>query len=320
MGKMKNLLRKNYPFVIIILVSFFAFAAGYTQNIFVEKADAFSETAGEHEYNAMRIEQRLRTISNNDATQMFKVGEKSYELVFLAIEYTTVESTLTEIEKEIYRLDFAKILMERSFAVYSTTTYSIHKEFTETSNQEYIITEESSHGFDYIIERDDWQTYTPLFLVTRNTLFTQLGLYPTLQTITDDLDFYIQFDKPDGGGSFWQFDFSNAGYLLQIPFQNEVVLQLENTDKANTYQSIADQITIGVSVTTIATVLSTAMASRLESKKSDHEISVLRADIIKDPSVIKTEKDKLAIIGLTSALVIAALGLLLPIFLLIFNL
>ena len=27
MGKMKNLLRKNYPFVIIILVSFFAFAA-----------------------------------------------------------------------------------------------------------------------------------------------------------------------------------------------------------------------------------------------------------------------------------------------------
>ncbi len=163
-------------------------------------------------------------------------------------------------------------------------------------------------------------TYTPLFLVTRNTLFTQLGLYPTLQTIVDDLDFYIQFDKPDGGGSFWQFDFSNAGYLLQIPFQNEVVLQLENADKANTYQSIADQITIGVSVTTIATVLSTAMASRLESKKSDHDISVLRADIIKDPSIIKPSKDKLAIIGLTSALVIAALGLLLPIFLLIFNL
>ena len=62
------------------------------------------------------------------------------------------------------------------------------------------------------------------------------------------------------------------------------------------------------------------MASRLESKKSDHDISVLRADIIKDHSIIKPEKDKLAIIGLTSALVIAALGLLLPIFLLIFNL
>ena len=310
---LKRLARENWPVVIILAVSVFAFGAGYLQNSFVNRSEAAKAEANEHEYNALRIEQRMRNIMNHDADQMLKITDKEADLIYLVLEYQAIQNNLTEAEKEVFRIKFSQIAFERSLAVTSTTLYLINYEFSSSSSlEEYHIASKETHGFDYIITRESWDANTPLYLQSKTQFFTRLGLYPSFQSVVEDLDTYLLYDVTTGEGYFWMFDYDNSGQLLQQPFFDEVKLQLDKTDEANRYQKVADQITIGVAVTTIASVLSAAMRSRLDDKESAHNLSRIRADINKDPNLIVPAKDKLASLGLWLALVIAAFGLLYP--------
>lgn len=69
---------------------------------------------------------------------------------------------------------------------------------------------------------------------------------------------------------------------------------------------------MGVTITTVATILAAAMGSRLQDRKNDRNFSVMLADMKADPSLIEGEFDLLALLGLILAFILSMFGLSLP--------
>lgn len=99
----------------------------------------------------------------------------------------------------------------------------------------------------------------------------------------------------------------------QIITNTELAHQL--TAKANRVDQIANTMAIGVSITTVASILVVAMANRLDKKEIEHQFSKIRADILNDETVIIPPKEKLAIFVLINAGIISLVGLAWPLYL-----
>ncbi|UCG01137.1 MAG: hypothetical protein JSW11_16155 [Candidatus Heimdallarchaeota archaeon] len=131
-----------------------------------------------------------------------------------------------------------------------------------------------------------------------------------MEDILDDID-----NLDIGLGTnfvFYQLDWDNIYSLYRGPLWLEVEKQREMEDFADEYESIANRITIGVTITTVATILAAAMGSRMAEKKSDHHFSVMLADMKEDSSLLEGEFDILAFLGLILAFILSLFGLALP--------
>ncbi|MFW9905482.1 MAG: hypothetical protein ACFFFH_14165 [Candidatus Thorarchaeota archaeon] len=76
-------------------------------------------------------------------------------------------------------------------------------------------------------------------------------------------------------------------------------------DLSDEYESIANQITVGITITTVATILTAAMGSRVADKKSDHHFSVVLSDMKSHSSLVEGEFEILAFLGLVLALILS---------------
>lgn len=306
---------KRIAVFIIVLVTVFAFIAGYVQNDIRLKADEARIQASEHEQNVERISDRLAILSNLDGFQNLRALEYFSEGALIALEYSVVKGSLTPEEDFIYQLNFMNAMITGNSFVQTTFAGVMHFDFIEDPNMEvYEISTVEKAGFNYNISREQWEIYTPLYTVPKEQYYLNLGL----EDILDDLDDIDDgWESADLDAKIYQLDWDNIYSLYRGPLWDEVNSQLEKEDLADQYESIANRITIGVTITTIATILAAAMGSRLAERKSDHHFSVLLADLKSDPSLIEGEFDLLALLGLFLALILSFFGLMLPLSILI---
>ena len=314
-----DLVKRHLSIVIIFLVASLAFTAGYIQNDYVSKAETARDEANDYQFNVVRIEERLRSINNRDGERSIEAISKNGELLYYALKYFTINSTLSEAEREVYRLGFAEIVYERDILIISTMAYIIHEEFTnDPFLEEYLLATIENDGFEYKITREQWEIYTPAYLILKENYYEQLGL-SIAPGLVEDLDYYVFYEEVGGNDYFNNLDWDNIGSLMRGPYHAEIEKQLEKEVEAERYETLASKITIGVSITTIATILATAMGNRISYKESNQILLELRADINNDPSLVRRKRDFSSFLGLFLALIIATLGLILPIVMMMFN-
>ena len=168
--------------------------------------------------------------------------------------------------------------------IQATNAGVIHSDFAEDTGMDYYeLATVKKAGFDYKISREEWETYTPLFTVSKEGYYLNLGL----ESILDDLDELDDgWESVDPDCVFYQLDWDNIYSLYRGPLWEEVNNQQEKENLADQYESIANRITMGVTITTVATILAAAMGSRLQDRKNDRNFSVMLADMKADPSLI----------------------------------
>ena len=307
---MLRFLCKQIAFFIIILVTIFAFIAGSIQNDIRLKADDARSRALRHQDNVEKISDRIAILSNLDGSQSLRAIDYFTEGAILALEYSVISDTLTADEDLIYQLKFMAAMVQGNNLIKTTFAGLMHFEFLEESNMDYYeITTEEKAGVDYNISRDEWETFTPLYSIPKEQYYLNLGLESILDDL-DDLDDGWESADPDA--EIFQLDWDNIYSLYRGPLWVEVKNQLDMEKLADYYESVANRITIGVTITTVATILAAAMGSRMAEKKSDHHFSVVLSDMKGDTSLIEGELDYLAFLGLILALILSLFGLYLP--------
>ena len=307
---MLRFLFKRIAFFIIILVTIFAFIAGSIQNDIRLKADDARSRALRHQDNVEKISDRIAILSNLDGSQSLRAIDYFTEGAILALEYSVISDTLTADEDLIYQLKFMAAMVQGNNLIKTTFAGLMHFEFLEESNMDYYeITTEEKAGVDYNISRDEWETFTPLYSIPKEQYYLNLGLESILDDL-DDLDDGWESADPDA--EIFQLDWDNIYSLYRGPLWVEVKNQLDMEKLADYYESVANRITIGVTITTVATILAAAMGSRMAEKKSDHHFSVVLSDMKGDTSLIEGEFDYLAFLGLILALILSLFGLYLP--------
>ncbi|MHA1167875.1 MAG: hypothetical protein ACTSRU_08650 [Candidatus Hodarchaeales archaeon] len=231
---------------------------------------------------------------------------------FIAIEFYAVKSGLTADEVVKYQLDFAAAMKTANNFIRTTVAGIIH-EFFENNPllDSYNISTRERDRYDYSITRDLWETYTPMYTVPMNSYLLSLGLGGIMSDITELTDDFLGVDF-----EFYSLDWDNIYVLYREPLWDELELVDSSLSLAAGYEALAGKITMGVAVTTVSTVLATSMASRIENKKTEKSLSLIRFDILQEPDLIESGTDRLAYLGLILALIIAVLGLLMPIVLL----
>lgn len=309
---MLGFLLKRIALIIIIFVTIFAFISGSIQNNIRLKADEARSKALDHQQNVERISDRIAILNNLDGSQSLRALDYFTEGAFIALDYSVLASGLTPTEDLIYQLHFAEAMFTGNSLIQATFAGVMHFDFVEDNNLEYYeIATKEKNGFDYNISRDQWDTFTPLYTLTREQYYLNLGL----EDILDDIE-----DLDDGMGDdfvFYQLDWDNIYSLYRGPLWLEVEKQRMMEDLADEHESVANRITMGVTITTVATILAAAMGSRLAERKSDHHFSVVLADMKEDPSLLEGEFDVLAFLGLILAFILSLFGLSLPLSLLL---
>ena len=305
---------KDNSFVIIMIVIFCAASAGTLQNIFTRKADNFNQIAGEYEFDSMQIEQTMQEYTLGDGEKAQDALDSNYDIFALAIEYDTLNSTLTPEERDVYRWRFAIEMGRRSGYIWSMISYLIHYDFTNYPTREtFILKEEAKNGYDYIIKREDWEAYTPIYLKSNTSYFTEIGLFPIYSDLIEDLSYFLVPDAQiEGVDYFYEVSIDNAGHLLKIPLYEIVELKINAESDAQYYENLITQITFGATIITTASVLAAAMASRIFENHTEYYLALIEAKVSNEPYRAIEKKDRWSKIGLIIALLIAMLGLIVP--------
>ncbi|MFX1512201.1 MAG: hypothetical protein ACFFCQ_06415 [Promethearchaeota archaeon] len=311
-----RVIMKRMPVVLIIVVSIFAAISAFIQSEFTSRAEDARKDADKFQWIAERIEDRARNILDGDGRMYLDALDSYQEGAFLALKYSMFRSNLTEDEKTSYQFEFYQAMASGASDVRSLSVGIIHKAFTEDPTLDvYQIATQEKDGYNYSISRADWEIYTPIYNVSKDVFLSGLGLGGMLTQITDLLDF---LDDVEGEEFlFWEADFDNIYSLIRGPLWVVVDEQRESEDDADRFETLVEQITIGVGITTLATVLASAMASRIDDKKSDREFSIIQSELKHDPFLITSGRDIFAYIGLILAVLISAIGLIAPIIYLI---
>ena len=309
------------PPIFVILISAAAFVPGILQSDvteIVERTNVELENA-RTTYDFM-VEQ-ANFVFEYDSDIYNQMWDKLQANKELEVEWMTLGSNATLLQNHTFanlmmmNFGVANVLADQTFS------FSIDTDLHNNPTQESYEIGVSSTGQAFEIQRVDWISH-PIFLRTTlgdfitetyaewysggegGAFFQNSTMDFLLDHYSDDLDstFHFLF----ANDTIFTLDRRcNLYFLTQIPLftQIEYINSLINVVK-DAETLVADYSTI-ISVTTVATLLATAMAGRMEERKINHKVSLMRADLKNDENLIVGEVDKFSLLILTLALLIA---------------
>ncbi|MFW9915124.1 MAG: hypothetical protein ACFFGZ_05890 [Candidatus Thorarchaeota archaeon] len=301
---------KYFPFIVIVFVSACAFLAGYVQSNIAEAGEGYREDAQTHERNVDRMLDRLEFISSIDKNQYFEALQLEEDAIFLALKYWWYHDNYTEFERELLLIDMFQKFHGSIGLINSSVVGIIENDFKKGLSTTYEFATKEKYGYNYIITREDWLEYDPIKEYTRaqylalernSALSEAISDYPEIEA----LGMY-------GADIFLDLDSDNWYDLYRQPIWHEMDKMQDAQELADRYDNYVNRITIGVAITTVATILVAAMASRISDKEMDHDLSVIRADVLKNKALVISERDMLAYLVLVVAVIISVVGLIIP--------
>lgn len=303
-------LGKRLPALVIILVTAMAFAAGNIQNSYAIQADNMRQQADIHQLNVQRIDDSKRFFSSLDITYLNNYFSYLTKASADGFSYLYFYDNLTNTQREQYKLDLLESINSAFGQLELISTYSINETFGLYPNlQVYQLASVQKQGFDYNITRAEYDQYPNFRNETKNDFF--LKDVPLLDYINsfpaDRVNGLINFYDSARSYSYFNFDSDNYKTLMNLPLYSEQHQEQVYSNLESQLSFKANLVTIGVSVTTIATLLATAMASRLADNWSERRLEAVSKD--------KNVTDKFDIIaagGLIIAFIVAIVGLLGP--------
>ncbi len=303
--------------VIILFISGSAFLAGFLQEFYAGSAADMRRDAENLQTILIRMENRALFLYEKDIDFTYKSFDHMRQAHLLDVEYDLLYSTLTPNERMNYLVKIVEALRSELECWTAMNVVIWYRYFNEHPQWDYNIATKEDDGYDLIINWEMWSSYVstyglPVEVMTPAEYYGNFFSYDDIQSLPfeyrpiDYLTMKEIFFKP----IHW-VDYICRYFLFeQVRSTQEEIDQM--LEVFVNLEAQASSIGLGVAMTTIAVVLSAAMANRLNQKKIESEFEKIRE---KEERLIKKKHDLISIPVLIIATILSLLGVILPIFL-----
>ncbi len=285
------------PYIIILLISTAGFAAGIMENSITEEADTWFSIVVELQEEADLLTSEAEYVLDNDFDGI-RVAEEVRRDIFinLAEWFDLLWVNISDLDtlkiiNTTHRLSVRNLLWEMAQILNDTTAYRIYRHFEIEHNLfPFIIVSKEPDGVDYNISKEMWDfnevesfIFVPMLEFLNESLIVD-GFPPNTDILQNLLEttpkvlFFPNMRK--------LHELYNAP-LFGI---NGRIFEAENM--VNELSNRANQVSLGVSVTTVGAVLSTSMSNRVE---KEGIITRITSIINKDEEGKKAKADKLSL-------------------------
>ncbi len=284
--------------VIILIISGFAFAAGFLQGNILSGVQEVKLEISEKKTTLDRINTRIREIIEDDRTYLRKASDELLNAEKLALELEITNSSLTPLERDLLMNLIGNALGYFVYYVNITHLLRMYKYwYLWDDPSDYYIATEEIDGFDLYFSKAEFDSFnaSEVFLdFPVEDYVISYGVAPTLYYKWWWLN-YIEFME-------------EPVFELQQEISEQEIMRSELESKASFYG-------YGVALITVTTILAAAMGTQMNDKEREKELADIKAKIFDDKSMIISKRDKIALPILIIAFVLAALGMLLPLLL-----
>ena len=301
------------PSLIILSIAGCAFLGSFVQSDYSAQVNQLQEELTEKQTELERLVTEQKDILTKD-TMYYLTG---IELMASALEAALTLKEKAELgestagENESLLTSIAYYFDLRLWLYEGSNIGTIEKYFTDNpSAHEYVLADQLTKGFDFVITQDDWQS-------------RGIGNTRSMEFILNKYKFPAEI-IPTILAHFGHLNIETTQISIQIDKFNDYLQEfvIERQSSLNALQgqieqleALISQISSGVALITVATILSTAMVNRISSADASTEMSTIRADILKDNSIIEKKGKKLSILILIGAALLSIGGLVIPILL-----
>ncbi len=301
----------NYiPSIIILFIAGCAFLASFIQSDYSTEVNLLLEEYTDKQTELDRLVVEIQGMMNEDIAYQLTGDEWMVSALDLAQDWE-VKRSRGEMNANISDNLITRInsYFDMRLWLYRGSNIGTIEAFfnVNTDAQEYVVANQSAKGFDFAIPRAEWE---PSGIGNAKTMNATLQQYPFPATI---IPFILA--HPTNPQLQVTMQIKRFNTLLQsFVIERQISLNELNT-RIEELKASVNQISNGVALITVATILSAAMAERISSTETSTGLSVIRADVLKDDSYINRRSNKLSIIILASAALLASGGLIVPILL-----
>ena len=290
--------------IAILLVAGSAFVAGFYQNSIRAEASNLREQAVPLQENLSRMETRASIILSEDS--MFRLESERYfiEARLVDDELRFLNDTLTPTERYTYLLKIDFLLGEYNQALGKLKIIVFYGHFHIDELPSYGISSEHIDGYDYFVNKSAWDWYVevigmPVVFLTPYEVF---GEFTSFEHLNSFWNITIAHPRPGG-------EFSRCTEYILLSSIREVETQIEQlltlVDQRNV---LADQVALGITLTAVGSILSAAMANRINGRDDKQEMAEIKAAINKEEETQKQKIDFISVPVLIISGILAVYG------------
>ncbi|UCH04308.1 MAG: hypothetical protein JSW05_12165 [Candidatus Thorarchaeota archaeon] len=299
----------------ILLISGIAYVAGTLQEGFSSTAVQKQDEAREMQTDLERMESRTYYLMERDITRVREYGNLFGEIWPIDMEFEFLNSSLSIEERQVYvRRIVDKISQLQSYQNMLLILH-LYRHFNRTTNT-YWIASEDNEGYDFSITWELWQAFisdhgSPVTIQTTLQFHGAFFSYPAIQALPYG---WRPMDHETGEETF-TIESAGIEFLCEYFLLSQIQVlqyQIDQTlQEANAQGAIAEKISLAVSLTTVAMLLATAMASRVSEREVVSEIVTPRKEMGQDVGPVR---DYGTVPILIVAIALALLGLYLALY------
>jgi hypothetical protein len=299
----------NWTTVTIITIAAFAFATGFLLNFYSDRTEILKNEITELEKELTSMESQRNVFINFDLDMANLAQLQLARAQVEVLEYRMLNSTYTVLERST-KLAVIRTNLEHVFRnLNATYTAQIQARFEYDNYSWLALANRATHGYEYILMREDWENIQPGSFTSAENFLIGLGINSTVVA-----DLFNTYNDTSFSSTHLILDihWDNLYSLHNIVISKKIdQINLEQINLSNT-QSISILLSVSVSIATIGTVLSTTMSTRAFEKKVDESFKIIRKEILRTERIEpfpKTKRSMLSILGLMIAFFFAFFGL-----------
>ncbi len=296
--------------VIIIVISALAFVSGYLKESAISNAEELKVEIANSEIILDRLNSKITEILDSDQQSIVLGNDHLRDAILLSSELEIVNNTLTPLERNVFLDKIGRELFFYESIMRHTYQGAITKHFyIDTNSSDYYFATKDVDGVDFYFSEEEYFSFNESDLLMNALSHEDFLASQHLQMQDDILNsgvIYHSWFTDYGKKDHWIEFFKTKLFTLQQNITNDKTVLADLEAKASFFG-------YGVTLITVTTILATAMAAQLNDREREMEFSHIKAKIYDNESMIITKGNWYAIPVLIIALIIAALGLLLPI-------
>jgi hypothetical protein len=284
----------------ILFVSTMGVIGGFLLNNYIEQVNNSRSTAIKLWTDISKMQNYAELISQADNQIYLLRDDLLMEAFNLHLAYLAINGTDPNREMELLdRCLF--VLYNYEYSATFTFCYLISDVFLNSSINICILADETKEGYNYIITRDQFDKYPPLYAQSFDETLIYRGFNASF------VDYIMDYSIPTYPYCLHKYynyllDVYNLHSLLNEPISELRLEALSAGQSADNMQIHAILLSTAVGIIAVAEVIVIQIQMRNQAKESEKKFSLVRSDLLKDKSLIKKEKERLSyiILGLVS--------------------
>ena len=303
-----NIIHK-VPIFVILFVSASAFIAGFYQSDFSSKATNLRQTRSDLEFQLARMQDTVNTLIVSETIIDLESWGFYNDAGIADLELNQTWNIITSEERSVLTFLIIEYLLRFQEYQLNLITGKMYQHF-QVSSSDYVIASKEIDGFDYKVSKSIFDEFDPVYESTAEDRVGWFFMYDVFSAKSYSPTHFIELKRVYKG---YPDDYFKRVFYKPIENLQEEITSISHLIEDN--ESRADTIQLAVSITTVSVILSTAMANRINEKKTESELSIIKAAVSDQEVEIVSKSDKISVPVLITAAILSSLGIIIPILL-----